>query len=116
MSKVDELVLRVTEKLERECTEAPEMEEVVPYLLERAGENGENGLAMLDESKTLAGAYAAIEEASRKKWEQNRQQKGQCIGTKEACRILDTYYGLKAPQSATPARQTGKVVSLFDML
>ncbi len=116
MTKMEELLERAAKKLEQELVQAQKMEEVIPYLEERAAANTDNCMALLDDKKTLAGAYAAIEAEARKVWEKDRQQRCVCFGTKEACRVLDAYYGFTEEQAPTIEKKTSKVVSLFDML
>lgn len=117
MTKTEELQERAATKLEQELPQAPKMEEVIPYLRERAATNADNCMALLDDKKTLAGAYAAIEAEARKVREKDRKQVCVCFGTKEACRVLDAYYGFTDEvQEAPVEKKSGKVVRLFDML
>lgn len=120
MSKIQELYDRVCEKLDKETNGTPSLAVIAGYLRERAQQDVGICMAVLDESKTLSGAYERIGKAAEEKY--NKSQKKErmvCITPEEAYKIVDAYYAM-ASKSEPPAVEKKpserKVVSLFDIL
>ena len=119
MSKLEELYTRACEKLDREAGGDGGLQVIAAYMRERAVQDVSVCMAILEESKTLAGAYDAIKKAAEAKYNKNRKERMVCVTPQEAYAIVDTYYAVKAeaaPAPEKPPAAENKVISLFDML
>ena len=117
MSKMDELYERACQRLDAEATQTAVLREIATYMKARVRDSIDGCVSVLDANKTLNGAYDAIKEEARKRWEKDRKREGICITQDEAMLIVDAYYGIKHEQTAIVAgeKSRDKVVSLFDM-
>ena len=119
MSKMGELYTEVCEKLDRESGKDLKLTQMAGLLRAKAQESIDVCAAILAVDKTLAGAFKAIEDAARKRYEKDRGQVCVCVTTDEAMEIVAGYYGFSAtkgaPQTDKPTAPRHKVVSLFDM-
>lgn len=117
MSKMGELYTEVCDKLDKESGKDLRLTQMAGLLRVRAQENISVCGAILAEDKTLAGAFKAIEDAARKRYEKDRGQVCVCVTTDEAEEIIAAYYGFSLGQAPAPvkAEPRRKVVSLFDM-
>lgn len=117
MSKMGELYTEVCDKLDQESGKDLKLTQMAGLLRARAQESIDVCGAILAEDKTLAGAFKAIEDAARKRYEKDRGQVCVCVTTDEAEEIIAAYYGFALGQAPTPVKTEPrrKVVSLFDM-
>ena len=123
MSKIEELYDQVCEKLDKEAEGVTSYQVIAQHLKERCRGDVGACMAMLEEKKTLAGAYEAIRKEAESRYQKDRTQKGVCITFDEGCEIVDRYYGLNYRPGGKPVvsekkpdeQTAGKVVSLFDM-
>lgn len=120
MSKLQELYERVCEKLDKETNGVPGCAVIASYLRDRAQQDVGICMAVLDESKTLKGAYEQIGKAAEEKYNKEaKKERMVCITPEEAYKIVDAYYAMASKSDAPAAEKKPtekKVVSLFDML
>ena len=123
MSKIEKMYAQVCEKLREEVGSSQALALIAEHLKNVCRDNVAACMAVLDSTKTLQGAYQAIESEAYKRYQKDRKQKGVCITRKEGYDIADQYYGIASAaaiepivEQVTTAPSTGKVVSLFDML
>lgn len=117
MSKLDELYERACQKIDKEAEQNAAFGAIAAHVKERIRGNIDACSAVLEIGKTIAGAYGAIKEEARKRWEKDRKQEGICITQAEAMPIIDNYYGI-VTTTDDKTDETGaksNVVSLFDM-
>lgn len=121
MSKLEELYTQVCEKLEKETEGIAARQVIAEHLKERCRADVGACMAVLSDAKTLKGAYKAIEDEARARYQKDRSQNGICITYAEGCAIIEKYYGIVPGAYATIVKQDtqaetkSKVVSLFDM-
>ena len=93
---------------------------IANYLRDRAQQDVGICMAILDESKTLSGAYEKIGKAAEEKYnKRKKKERLVCITPEEAYKIVDSYYAMASKSDAAAVEQKPvekKVVSLFDML
>ena len=122
MSKIEEMYAQVCEKLRKEVGSSQALALIAEHLKNVCRDNVAACMAVLDSTKTLKGAFQAIESEAYKRYLKTRKQKGVFITHVEGYDIADQYYGIASSAATEPIEEQvttapfdGKVVSLFDM-
>ena len=117
MSKMGELYTEVCEKLDKESGKDLKLTQMAGLLRARAQESIDVCAAILAADKTLAGAFKAIEDAARKRYEKDSKQFCIFVTSDDAEEIIAAYYGFTLGAAPTPVKTEPrrKVVTLFDM-
>ena len=105
------MVDKAYQKMEREAEEMKMRREIVyimEHLRERIHKNPALAEKVLDENKTLKGAYKALEDEA-------RRTKSTCISDEDGFAIIEKYYGFDTVAVGAPGG-TGGVVSIFDLI
>ena len=106
------MVEKAYQKMEKEA-DAMKMRRDIVYIMEHLREKIHRNPALaekvLDENKTLKGAYNAMETEA-------RRMKTPCISDEEGFEIIEKYYGFDSAAEAPAASASGGVVDLFDLI
>ena len=106
------MVEKAYQKMEKEA-EAMKMRRDIVYIMEHLREKIHKNPALaekiLDEEKTLKGAYSALETEA-------RRMKTPCISDEEGFEIIEKYYGFDTVAETPAASGAGGVVDLFDLI
>ena len=99
-------------KMEKEAEDMKMRRDIVyimEHLREKIHKNPVLAEKVLDESKTLKGAYKALEDEA-------RRTKSTCISDEDGFAIIEKYYGFDTVAEAPAASGAGGVVDLFDLI
>lgn len=105
------MVEKAYQKMEKEAEEMKMRRDIVyimEYLRERIHKNPPLAEKVLDEKKTLKGAYDSMAAEARRRNEP-------CISDQEGFEIIEKYYGMDTVTGGAPGGADG-VVSIFDLI